>query len=483
MNFLSTTLLSVLLIISTFAYSQELNYEKQPLRPQFHFSPGKNWQGAPEGLVFLDGEYHLFYQYNPLSNEEGYSHWGHAVSSDLIHWNYLPIALSPDENSSEKDSSTVLSGSVIVDKNNVLGKQKGNTPTFVAFYTSDKSGQRLAYSNDKGLTWQKYEKNPIIAYDSTDDARDPKIFWNEETKKWVMLLSRKLSDSETSKGTSFYTSDNLIDWQFQSHLPGMFDHPDLVEFTVTNRPDEKVWILFDGTGSYLMGNFDGSTFTPTSGKMTSDWGKNYYAPQTWNNLPETEKRVLQIACLRNGTFTDMPFNGQMTFPSELSVKKFATGYKLIRKPIKEIELLHGKHDSWTDKNLIPGIKQNRMKNVNGDCLHIIAEFDLKTSDNFGFMLRHSTKNPGIEVLYNVKRGVLTVLGSTVPLLPVDNKIQLEIILDRTSLEIYANDGQAIVSNLYEADAKSKDVMLFTNGGELGIIQADAYEIKSIWNEK
>ena len=483
MNYLSTTLFSVLLIFSQNCYSQNTNYDKQILRPQFHFSPEKNWLGAPGGLVYFDEQYHLFYQYNPNGNEAGFSHWGHAVSKNLINWKQLPLALSPDENSTDKERCTILSGSVIVDNENVLGKQTGSKMTLAAFYTSNECGQRLAYSTDGGQTWQKYENNPIISYDATDHASDPKVLWHEDSKKWVMLLSRQISENENSIGTSFYTSDNLINWEFQSHIPGTFSHPDLVEFKVENRPDEKVWVLFDGDGSYLMGAFDGKKFTPSSGKMKSDWGKNYYAAQTWCNLPESDNRILQIAWLKDGTFTGMPFNGQMSFPSELSIKKIASGYKLIRKPIAEIEQLHGKHNTWTDKNLIPGINQNKMKNLSGDCLHIIGEFDLKTSDSFGFMLRHSTKKPGIEVLYNVKRGVLTVLGSTIPLMPEDNKIKLEIILDRTSLEIYANDGQAVVSNLFEADAKTKDVMLFTTGGELGIIHADAYEMKSIWHEK
>jgi len=483
MNFLSTSLLSVLLIFSISCFAQDENYDKQQFRPQFHFSPEKNWQGAPGGLIYFEGEYHLFYQYNPNGTDAGFSNWGHAVSENLINWKYLPVAISPDENSTDTSRCTILSGSVIVDKNNVLGKQNGSIQTLVAFYTSDECGQRLAFSTDKGRTWHKYDQNPVIPYDTTDKASDPKVFWHGETQKWVMLLSRQISDNANTKGTSFYTSENLTEWKFQSHIPGVVNHPDLVEFTVENRPNEKIWVLFDGEGTYLMGNFDGNTFTPSSGKMKCDWGKNYYATQIWNNLPESDNRVLQIAWLRDGAFTGMPFNGQMSFPSELSVKKFASGYKLIRKPVTEIAQLHDKHDSWANKNLIPGINQNIMKKLNGDCLHIIGEFDIKTSDNFGFMIRHSTKNPGIEVLYNVKRGVLTVLGSTVPLLPEDNIIKLEIVLDRSSLEIYANDGQAVVSNLFEADAKSKDVVLFTNGGELGIIQADAYEMKSIWSEK
>lgn len=149
---------------------------------------------------------------------------------------------------------------------------------------------------------------------------------------------------------------------------------------------------------------------------------------------------------------------------------------------QEIESLHGKHYEWTDKNVIPGINQNRVKKVSGDCLHIIGEFDLKTSDNFGFMVRHDNKNPGTEILYNVKRGVLSVLGCTVPLMPIDNKIKLEILLDRTSIEIYANDGQAVVSNCFVPAEKADDIILYTNGGELGIIQLDVYRMDSIWED-
>jgi sucrose-6-phosphate hydrolase SacC (GH32 family) len=187
--------------------------------------------------------------------------------------------------------------------------------------------------------------------------------------------------------------------------------------------------------------------------------------------------------MRGGKFPDMPFNGQMTFPSELSITKFNFGYKLIRKPIKEIEKLHGKHTSWKSENIIPGIGENIMKKISGDCYHIIAEFDIKTSDNFGLMVRHGKKDAGTEVLYNVKRGTLSVLGSTVPLQPIDNKIKLELLIDRASIEIYANDGQAVISNCFTPNEKSDGFVLFTNGGELGVVNIDAYKIESVWSQK
>ncbi|WP_319500014.1 glycoside hydrolase family 32 protein [uncultured Draconibacterium sp.] len=483
MNFLSTSLLSIALLISLPAQKKEQKLYDELYRPQFHFTPDKNWHNDPNGLVFYDNEYHMFYQYNPNGNEWGYMHWGHTISTDLLHWQQLPIALYPDEGSTDKERCTAYSGSAIVDENNLLGKQSGNNKTLVAFYTSQQCGQRIAYSTDKGRTWEKYEGNPIIPLDENDDARDPKVFWHEESGKWVMALYRKSDDDENTKGVSFYTSTNLVNWEWQSHIPGFFECPDLVKFQVTNRPDEIKWVLFDGDGSYIIGSFDGKSFTPETAKMKSDWGKNYYATQSWSNIPESDGRVIQIAWMRGGEFPDMPFNGQMSFPCELSVTKFDYGYQLIRKPISEIEKLHGKHDSWEDKNVFPGLNDNKLKKVSGDCLHIIGEFDLKTTDNFGFMLRNDSKSAGTEILYNVKSETLTVLGCTVPLPPVDNTIKLEILLDRSSIEIFANDGKKVISNCFTPGEKAMDVVLFTNGGELGINKIDVYEMNSIWEKE
>lgn len=482
MRKLSTALLAVILMFTLTSEKKEEKIFDEKYRPQFHFTPEKNWHNDPNGLVFYDGEYHLFYQYNPKGMEWGYMHWGHAVSKDLVHWEHLPIALYPDNNSDDKEICTAFSGSAIIDEKNQLGKQQGDVKTLVAFYTSQKCGQRMAYSTDKGRTWQKWEKNPVIAFDEKDDARDPKVIWHEESKKWVMVLYRKNSENSNSGGISFYTSENLLDWQWESHLNGLYECPDLIKLQVTNRPDEQKWILFDGDGSYYIGNFNGEVFTPESSKIKSDFGNNYYATQTWSNIPREDGRTIQIAWMRNGEFPGMPFKGQMSFPCELSLTKFSFGYKLVRKPVKEIELLHDKDYHWENKILIPGINENRTKSVESDCLHIIGEFDLKTSDSFGFIVRNSKKIPGTEIQYNVKRGTLTVLNSTVPIVPVDNKITLEILIDRSSIEIFANGGQTVISNCF-TPAEGKDIILFTTGGELGVEKLDVYEMKSIYEKK
>ncbi|NQU51957.1 MAG: glycoside hydrolase family 32 protein [Bacteroidetes bacterium] len=483
MRYLSTALLALIVVLVLISSKPEKEIYNELYRPQYHFTPIKNWHNDPNGLVYYNGEYHMFYQHNPKGNEWGFMHWGHTISSDLIHWEHFPIALYPDENSEDKVDCTAYSGSAIVDEKNLLGKQTGNEKTLVAFYTSQNCGQRIAYSTDKGRNWDKFEGNPIIPLNEKDDARDPKVMWHEPTQKWVMVLFRKTSEDDKTKGVSFYTSENLIDWEWKSHIHGFYECPDLVKLQVTNRPDEFKWILFDGDGSYFMGNFDGETFTPESAKLKSDFGKNYYATQTWSNIPKEDGRTIQIAWMKDGKFPEMPFNGQMTFPSELSVTKFNFGYKLVRKPISEIEKLHGKDYSWKKEVIFPGLSNNNLiKKVKGDCLHIIGEFDLKTVENFGLMLRHSKKKAGTEILYNVKRGTVSVLGNTVPLMPIDNKIKLEILLDRTSIEIYANDGQTVISNCFTPEEGLEGVELFSNGGELEVIKMDIFEMKSIWRD-
>lgn len=452
-------------------------------RPQFHFTPEKNWHNDPNGLLFYKGEYHMFYQYNPFGTKWGYMHWGHAVSSDLVHWEHLPIALYPDNESKDSVECTAFSGSGLVDINNVTGLESGDEKTILLFYTSQHCGQRLAYSNDKGRTWKKYDKNPIIPYDATDDARDPKVFWHDASKQYVMVLYRKTTTDDSSKGISIYTSKNLIDWTFKNHVPGFFECPDLVELSVNRRPDDKKWVLFDGDGSYVIGLFDGEKFVSETPKLKSDFGANYYATQTWSNIPETDGRTIQIAWMRGGEFPGMPFNGQMTFPCELSLKKYLDGIRLVRKPVKEIELLHQKGEVWENKNLIPGINKNLARGVKGDCLHIIGSFKVKTADSFGFVVRLDKKDNGTEITYTSKNNTLSCMGKTAVVEPVDGVIKLEILLDRSSIELFANDGKVVMSSCFSPNANAEGIYLFNTGGELFVEKLEIYPIKSIYQTK
>jgi len=210
------------------------NTYKEPYRPQFHFTPEKNWMNNPNGMVYFNGKYHLFYQYHPYGNTWGPMHWGHAVSTDLMHWETLPVALYPDEH------GAIFSGSAVVDWNNTTGFF-GDSPGLVAIYTSvdmypdsDRPRQRqsLAYSTDEGTTWIKYEGNPVLSNVEMTDYRDPKVFWHDETSQWVMVLA-------TGQSVTIYTSADLKKWEFASDFgskagshDGVWECPDLFRLPV-----------------------------------------------------------------------------------------------------------------------------------------------------------------------------------------------------------------------------------------------------------
>jgi sucrose-6-phosphate hydrolase SacC (GH32 family) len=470
-----------LLILISFSISAKKteSYHDELYRPQFHFSPEKNWMGEPGGLVYYAGEYHLFYQYNPEGKEPGNIQWGHAVSQDLIRWEYLPFALNPDDDK----NSTILSGSGIVDYNNVTGLQSGDEKTILLFYTLSVRGQMIAYSNDKGRTWKKYEQSPVLVSDPDDEIKNPRVFWYQPGKHFVMVLSRKQNKGEKFRGTSFYTSTDLLHWKFGSNLPYFTDKPDMVELPVNNRDEDKKWVLFDAEGNYLIGSFDGERFTAESARIQGDFGNNYYAVQTWNDIPDSQGKVKQIAWMNGANFPEMDFSGQLTFPSELTLKKFSDGIVLIRRPIKEIENLHEKGHIWENKNLIPGLNKNLLSGIKGDCFHIKATFKLKTANSISIFLRLDKQKNGAEILYDTQSKVLGFMTGKMILEPVDETIKLDILIDRSSVEIFANDGRNVLSNCFLPKKDALGLYLNNTGGEMLVEKLEIYPLKSIWEEE
>ncbi len=281
-------------------------------RPQFHFSAAKNWINDPNGLVYYDGEYHLFFQYNPEGLQWGNMTWGHAVSPDLLHWKQLDNALLPDS------LGTMFSGSAVVDWNNTAGFQSGKEKALVAIYTCHRSAdvdssledQCLAYSNDRGRTWTKYAHNPVLPTPHLVNRsfRDPKVFWYAPTGKWVMIIYHRV-------GNSLYGSPDLKRWTLLSEFTGLpYECPDMYELAVDGDAGNTRWIAEGGNGDYFIGRFDGTTFTPESGKLTCDHGAHYYASQTFSDIPEGDGRRIQIAWMSGGNFPGTPFTNQMSFP-------------------------------------------------------------------------------------------------------------------------------------------------------------------------
>ena len=482
MKHLIFAFLALVLSLKGYSKKNDHKYYDEKFRPQYHFTPEKNWMNDPNGLVYYAGEYHLFYQYNPLGKEWGFMHWGHAVSKDLIHWTHLPIAIDPDDNSKDKSHGTAWSGSAIVDENNAAGLQQGNEKTLLIFYTSWECGQRLAYSNDKGRTWHKYANNPIIPV-AKDDARDPKVFYHRPSGNYVMVLYRKPDNVEKLKGTSFYTSKDLIHWELQSHLVGFYECPDLIQLPLEGRKDIQKWVLLNGNGDYKVGEFDGKSFTPETVAKVLDHGKNFYATQTWSNHPQG--KVVQLAWMRGGEYPDMPFNGQMTFPCELSLRTTSTGLTLCRNPIDAIASLHlrDKELIKKNKNIIPGIKGNILSGISGDALHVKGKFDPKTSDGFGFIVRNGKKEIGTEIRYDTNKKLLECLGGKAIVGTKDGFIQFEILIDRASIELFVNNGEVVFSSCFNPTENDEDLTFWTQGGEVLVDQIEAYVLKSAWSDK
>lgn len=473
--FTLTILFAALILMA--AKPEKKEYSEK-YRPQFHFSAKSNWMSNPSGLVFYDGEYHLFFQHNPSGNKWGHMHWGHAVSHDLVHWKQLPVAIFPDKDSTDTTHCAAWSGCAVVDTENRTGLQSGANKTLLAFYTSYKCGQRMAYSNDKGRTWKKYSENPLIPFVENEDAHDPNIFWHEPSQTWVMTLYRKPNGNTAEKGISFYSSTNLIDWKFQSHLPGFFECPNLLELSYDSNEDEKQWALLGGNGAYVFGDFDGKTFSPKTGKIKLDYGKNFYATQTWKNHPEG--KVIQLAWMRGGQYPEMPFTGQMSFPSELKIRETPSGPIIVRNPIEKISSLHGKKLIKKNKNLMPGLNNNFLSAINGQTIHIVADISIKSADAFGFMVAHSRKNNGVEIRYDVKNKTLYCLGTKAFVEPIDDQLHFEILVDRTSVELFVNHGEVSLSTCFLPEEKSENLVLWTQGGEIFIQNMEVYKLQSAW---
>jgi fructan beta-fructosidase len=431
------------------------------LRPQFHFTARTNWLNDPNGLVFYKNEYHLFFQHNPSGINWGNMTWGHAVSSDLLHWRQSDDALKPDR------LGTIFSGSAVVDWNNTAGLQSGDEKTLVAIFTSAGKPftQSIAYSTDRGRSWTKYEKNPVLDHVAGEN-RDPKVIWHAPTKRWIMAL---YLDGEKY---ALFSSPDLKRWEKLCDVPefAATECPDFFELPVKGGPTEAQWIFWGGNGNYLIGGFDGKKFTKGSGPHHVEFGNNFYAAQTYSDIPAADGRRIQIAWMRDGKYPGMPFNQQMSIPTELSLRATPDGPQLYRWPIRELDALHGNHHAWSGA-LIEGKKP--LAEIRGDL------FDLQTAIDPGQAKQIALTIRGTAIEYNVSKKELNLLGKTAPLAPIDGKIRLRVLIDRSSIEVFANDGIVTMSSCFIPSRDSDKPPLAISGpGATALI--DVWELKSCW---
>jgi len=442
------------------AFDEQIYKEKY--RPQFHFTTRRGWINDENGLVYYKGRYHLFYQYNPFGVEWGNMHWGHAVSDDLVHWKELKIALYQ-----HSFSDMCFSGTAIIDKDNTSGFKTGREDPMVIFYTSTGRGECIAYSNDDCGSFTEYSGNPVVEH----KGRDPKVFWYEPQKKWVMAVY-DVKDGE--RGFAFYDSKDLRQWRRVSWMGGFFECPDFFELTIQGQNNVKKWVLHGADGRYLLGNFDGTQFVPDSEeKIPMDYGSNFYAVYTYSNIPQEDGRVIQLAWMRGGKYPGMPFNQQLTFPCEGSLRRTGEGLRLCRKPVREIELLRKKGHKWQDLTLKPG--DNPLKGITGELFEIQAEIEPAEAEEVGFRIRD------IDVVYNVEKQKIYCLGEDGPVKPINGKIKLQILVDRTSLEVFGNDGLLSMSACMLPEDDNKSLAVFCTGGQVNLLKLSVWELNSAWN--
>lgn len=442
---------------------------REPLRGQFHFSTKRGWNNDPNGMVYFNGEYHLFYQHNPYGWPWGNMHWGHAVSKDLVHWQELGDKLLPD------DMGPMFSGSAVVDWNNTSGLGKSGQPPLVLIYTAagNPTVQAIASSTD-GRTFTKYSGNPVVKQ-ITGGNRDPKVIWHAPTKQWVMVLYVELAGKHT---IHFLTSPNLRDWKTASITEGvagsgyLFECPDFFSLPVDGDATQSKWVLLGANSEYAVGTFDGTTFTPEHSKLPGQRGRGFYAPQTFSDIPASDGRRIQIGWFQTET-KGMPFNQSMTIPLELRLISTTEGPRLTFAPVKELTALRAKTHAIDSTTLSP-TSANPLASVKAELIELRAEFEPGDANEVVFQVRGAT------ITYDVKKQELVVNGHRAPAPLRAGKQRLTIYCDRTGLEIFASDGLTYVPFPFQPNPEDLMVSVRAGGGNATLHKLQVYELKSAW---
>jgi len=498
-------LILLLFNLTATAYSQDSNYHEKH-RPQFHFSPPAHWMNDPNGMVYYKGEYHLFYQYYPDSTVWGPMHWGHAITTDLVHWKHLPVALFPDS------LGLIFSGSVVVDEHNTSGLQNGVEKPLVALFTyhdmkkekagaSDFQYQGMAYSLDKGRSWKKYEHNPVIKNLGTKDFRDPKVFWHAASKHWIMTLA-------VANRVEFYRSKNLKEWTFagtfgkeDGNHGGVWECPDMFEITV-DKTGEKKWVLIVsvGTGApnggsgtqYFVGQFNGSTFVNDNSKETVYWldyGPDDYAGVTWSNT--ANGRHLFLGWMSNWNYAQkvptQRWRSAMTVPRELSLKKTGSGYRLFSNPVKNLAVLR------TSTQVLKGTAKTILKKGLYE-INLVFNNQQSTADDYGISFLNDRQEQ-INIGYNKTLNQFyidrsnaghnsfstTFTGKNIaPRLFNDKLVKMQLLVDQSSIELFADDGSVLMTALFFPGEILTDVQVYGHNGKALLQQGILHELKSVW---
>ncbi|HXJ06584.1 MAG TPA: glycoside hydrolase family 32 protein [Candidatus Acidoferrum sp.] len=505
-------LAAFILLTSAFALLPQATYN-EPWRPQFHFTPPKNFMNDPNGLVYYNGEYHLFYQYNPQGTEWGHMSWGHAVSGDMLHWKNLPVAIPK-----EPGKFMIYSGSTVVDWHDSSGlctsAEFRDPSCLIAIYTAagtNTQKQNLAFSNDQGRTWTNYSGNPVADL-RQPDFRDPKVFWYEPQKKWVMVAV--LADE---KKAVFLDSRDLKTWVFRSsfeaagHEKGQWECPDLFELNVDGNPKNKKWVLVvnrnpgapaGGTGvEYFVGRFDGAHFvneTPITQELWADYGKDFYATNSFSDIPPKDGRRIWIGWISNWQYANreptVAWRGAQSLPRTLSLAQFPDGTRLVQEPIAEAKELRERKLLQVSKVSVPqAIQAMRTAKVGGDSLEIESEFAPEDAQKMGFRLRKGGVEETLLGFVPEKREVFIdrTRSGTVSFAPEfpgcykaalrqSSRVKLHIFLDRSSVEVFVNDGEVVLTDRIYPSPGSDGIEMYSEGGHGKVLSLSIWKLGSVW---
>lgn len=492
----------------------EQDYMREKHRPQFHFTPAANWMNDPNGLVYHKGDYHLFYQYYPDGNVWGPMHWGHAVTKDLMRWDHLPIALYPDS------LGYIFSGSAVVDHNNTSGFGTPDNPPLVSIYTyhnpeQEKAGridyqtQGLAYSLDSGRTWIKYDKNPVLLNPGIKDFRDPKVFWQDETQTWIMILA-VLDHVQLFNSTDLKQWKKISEFGFdQGSHGGVWECPDLFPLSVDGK--EK-WVMLvslnngapnGGSGTqYFIGSFDGIHFineNPKDKVLWIDYGKDNYAGVTWSDIPKEDGRRLFIGWMSNWNYANVVpttvWRSAMTTPRELKLANTSAGTRLISIPVKEIQSLHGMQASWDAQSIIGTLELTSDLTHNSQ-YELVIHF--KYGINQGFTLELSNSlNEKLLISYSPQTENQLTIDRTHAgnhdfsvdfggIHKAEREKQgginsLHVIVDHSSVELFADEGATVMTDLMFPSELFTNLKLHAQENEsLEIRRITINELIRIW---
>ena len=468
---------------------------REKFRPTYHFSPLYGWMNDPNGMVYKDGEYHLFYQHNPYGSKWGNMHWGHAISKDLINWEHRPDAITPDA------LGTIFSGSAVVDTDNTAGFGAG---AIVAIYTqnSDRQVQSIAYSTDNGRSFTKYENNPVLTSDARD-FRDPKVFWHKETQRWIMLLA-------VGQEMQIFSSSNLKDWAFESSFGegqgahgGVWECPDLFELPVDGTNEEK-WVLlcnlnpggpFGGSATqYFVGTFNGKEFVNESPSQTKwmDWGKDHYAAVTWSDAPDN--RRIAIAWMSNWQYAnDVPtsqYRSPNSVPRDLSL--FTVDGETYLQSAPSPELLKLRDISKKRSFKVNGTRTIKdMIAGNEGAYEIELTIENQYADVIGFRL-YNDKGEEVDMQYDMKEKKFSMdrrksgdvgFNENFPMLTWTaiesgkDELKLRLFVDKSSVEAFVDGGRFVMTNQVFPSEPYTHIDFYSKGGAYKVDSFVIYKLK------